>query len=600
MMPSDIVVVATDEYDDERLRSLNRLLLDLEQPWLVCSQQGTTCLIGPVFRPGSFCWECLEARYSCSPFSERGLKSNSAARLLRKHQRERMVTGSRLFAELVALYVAQFVLARDACEVFGAMHVMDMGSLSLSQHILSQRGGCVCTSPEVPTTIPQSRLKSGNVILDNDGRSWTAQQVIANCANIVSNVLGEISDVVEVGTGTRHPIFVAWHGLSSPAVSDHDLRAGRIYPTMSAGKGLSADCAKASAIAECIERLSTDFRGNEERVAARHRELEGAIELSDLLLFSDTQYCERAKRNSEVAAFDWIPEPCDSDTILDWSRAWSLVNDREMWIPTGYSYFSYPWPARRYCIANSNGCAAAATLTEAITHGLLELIERDAVAMWWYNRLHLPQLVIDFASIEAIQRLEEDFRAIDRTLKLFRLTHDLGVSVVAAVSYDMSSGRCITFGFGADTTESRAVVRAVGELLQLQPALLGYKKDPGNARVDRELRLWWEQHTVESDNFLASNSTTDWSNSLVSRTTINANRQLEELITTIKRAGLDVIALDLSRREFPLHVARVIVPGLRHFWRRFAPGRLYDVPIQLGWRATQTEEEMLNPVGICF
>jgi oxazoline/thiazoline synthase len=45
-----------------------------------------------------------------------------------------------------------------------------------------------------------------------------------------------------------------------------------------------------------------------------------------------------------------------------------------------------------------------------------------------------------------------------------------------------------------------------------------------------------------------------------------------------------------------LPVAKVIVPGLRHFWARFAPGRLYDVPVRLGWISRPLAEEELNPV----
>jgi oxazoline/thiazoline synthase len=40
----------------------------------------------------------------------------------------------------------------------------------------------------------------------------------------------------------------------------------------------------------------------------------------------------------------------------------------------------------------------------------------------------------------------------------------------------------------------------------------------------------------------------------------------------------------------------VTVPGLRHFYRRFAPGRLYDVPVKLGWLDKPTLENDLNPV----
>jgi hypothetical protein len=44
----------------------------------------------------------------------------------------------------------------------------------------------------------------------------------------------------------------------------------------------------------------------------------------------------------------------------------------------------------------------------------------------------------------------------------------------------------------------------------------------------------------------------------------------------------------------------VVVPGLRHFWARFAPGRLYGVPVRLGWRERPAAEGELNPVAMFF
>jgi ribosomal protein S12 methylthiotransferase accessory factor len=43
-------------------------------------------------------------------------------------------------------------------------------------------------------------------------------------------------------------------------------------------------------------------------------------------------------------------------------------------------------------------------------------------------------------------------------------------------------------------------------------------------------------------------------------------------------------------------VVKVVVPGMRHFWPRFAPGRLYHVPVQLGWLPRPTDEGDLNPI----
>jgi ribosomal protein S12 methylthiotransferase accessory factor len=56
--------------------------------------------------------------------------------------------------------------------------------------------------------------------------------------------------------------------------------------------------------------------------------------------------------------------------------------------------------------------------------------------------------------------------------------------------------------------------------------------------------------------------------------------------------------LDQTRPDIGLPVVKVIVPGLRHFWPRFAPGRLFDVPAALGWCPHKSEEHRLNPVPI--
>jgi ribosomal protein S12 methylthiotransferase accessory factor len=66
----------------------------------------------------------------------------------------------------------------------------------------------------------------------------------------------------------------------------------------------------------------------------------------------------------------------------------------------------------------------------------------------------------------------------------------------------------------------------------------------------------------------------------------------------VERAGMEMLVFDQTRPEVGLPVAKVIVPGLRHFWPRFAPGRLYDVPVQLGWLARPLSEDELNPIAM--
>src|SRR5215470_7634731 len=64
--------------------------------------------------------------------------------------------------------------------------------------------------------------------------------------------------------------------------------------------------------------------------------------------------------------------------------SWGLTWGEVRYLPAAFCYYDYPQPDEQtYCLACSNGCAAGNTLAEAILQGFLELVERDAVALWW-------------------------------------------------------------------------------------------------------------------------------------------------------------------------------------------------------------------------
>jgi ribosomal protein S12 methylthiotransferase accessory factor YcaO len=62
--------------------------------------------------------------------------------------------------------------------------------------------------------------------------------------------------------------------------------------------------------------------------------------------------------------------------------------------------------------------------------------------------------------------------------------------------------------------------------------------------------------------------------------------------------GIEILVLDQTRPDVGFPVVRVVAPGLRHFWPRFGPGRLYDVPLQEGWLRQSLDEGEMNPFVI--
>lgn len=56
--------------------------------------------------------------------------------------------------------------------------------------------------------------------------------------------------------------------------------------------------------------------------------------------------------------------------------------------------------------------------------------------------------------------------------------------------------------------------------------------------------------------------------------------------------------LDQTRPDIGLPVVKTIVPGMRGFWARFAPGRLFDTPVRLGRRNAPVAYSDLNPIPL--
>jgi ribosomal protein S12 methylthiotransferase accessory factor len=75
----------------------------------------------------------------------------------------------------------------------------------------------------------------------------------------------------------------------------------------------------------------------------------------------------------------------------------------------------------------------------------------------------------------------------------------------------------------------------------------------------------------------------------------SVREQVEASVEVARRAGHDFMVLDQTRPDVEVPVVRVIVPGLRHFYRRYAPGRLYDVPVKLGLLERPLSESELTP-----
>ena len=128
---------------------------------------------------------------------------------------------------------------------------------------------------------------------------------------------------------------------------------------------------------------------------------------------------------------------------MEWSPAWSLRDERFKHIPTDLLYFFHDASGNNQVSSESNGCAAGNTVEEAILQGFLELVERDACAIWWYNRLQRAEIDLDQLGDSYILDLRSQLGASGRRLWVLDVTSDLGIPVVIAVAHWKEDSRVL-------------------------------------------------------------------------------------------------------------------------------------------------------------
>jgi YcaO-like protein with predicted kinase domain len=192
-----------------------------------------------------------------------------------------------------------------------------------------------------------------------------------------------------------------------------------------------------------------------------------------------------------------------------------------------------------------------------------------------------------------VRDLQSQLAETGRRLWVLDVTSDLGVPTYVAILHWMQNGQeNIEFGSGAHFDKRVALLRALTELNQfLSIGLMGGGTGEKSS-LDGITPLRLQDHAFLTPNRNAADQP-DAGATLGPLD--NTRRQVDACVDIARRAGLDFLVLNQTRPDIEVPVVRVIVPGLRHFYRRFGPGRLYDVPVKLGLLDQPRLESELTP-----
>jgi ribosomal protein S12 methylthiotransferase accessory factor len=589
----DLTITLVNDYLERRLAELNQQRVSDKTRWLLVQPSGVFPLVGPMLSPGdTACWTCLFDRMIRNR-EVKGFLDRTSAQPVAVSPLARNTFGQGAI-QFAAVEILKAVASGFRTDLRDHIVSLDLLGSAIARHYVPKRPQCpTCGNKKLrnPRRAPEPiELGAGAKLVMTSGgyRTVTSRTTVARFRRHVSPLTGVVTRLERIEADLpMNTNFFAQHNFSAPAHTVDQLRSG--LSGGSFGKGSTAEQGEASALMEAIERYSGIFQGDEIRIKRRFADFApgDAMLANDIQLYSDTQLQAGHKHAADDSHS--VPEPVDSTVKIEWSPVWSLRDKRFMYLPTSFLYFFYRGPAAFH--ADSNGCAAGNTREEAIVQGFLELVERDAYAIWWYNRLRRAEVDLSQFKDSYVQDIKTQFADAGRKLWVLDITTDLGVPSYVAIMHWMNDGQeNIEFGSGAHFDRRIALLRALTELSQfLSIGMMGggSGEKPSLDGVT-PLRLQEYPFLIPADDPIVGPASS-------LKVHDNTRDQVEACVDIAKRAGLDFLVLDQTRPDVEVPVVRVIVPGLRHFYRRFGPGRLYDVPVKQGLLDRPLPESELTP-----
>jgi YcaO-like protein with predicted kinase domain len=318
--------------------------------------------------------------------------------------------------------------------------------------------------------------------------------------------------------------------------------------SVSQGKGVDLQAAKASGIMESIEQWHAERIERPLRLA-RLAELEGrAVDVARLPRFIDGYQGERIL---------WI-EGCD---VVSGDPVWvphEMVHlDFTMPLPPGSGHFSM----------GSNGLASGNHLVEALAHAIFELIERDATTLFyqlpwerqWERRLD-PESIVDPACAALLQA----FHRAAVEVAIWEATSDVGVPTYLCSILDRDPDPFHPLGpargAGCHLDPAVALARALTEAAQSRlTRIVGTRDD-----IQREEFEALRQDTaIDRTRLQMAVPTRPPGRFRAGAAAATFEEDVRHSCDRLRAVGIpQVVAVDLSRRGFPVSVVRAIIPGL--------------------------------------
>jgi YcaO-like protein with predicted kinase domain len=320
--------------------------------------------------------------------------------------------------------------------------------------------------------------------------------------------------------------------------------------TVAQGKGVDLDAARASGLMEAAE--------------AHHAEtIEAPLKLAS------ARQLGRRHRLIDVARLPRSLEGSfDEHAPMLWIEGRELFTGEGLWLPLELVSADYtlPLPTGSGCFpATTNGLASGNHLLEAIAHGLFEVVERDATTLWRLGgaaarratRVDLAT-VLDPLCCEVLER----FARAEVEVAVWETTTDVGIAAfVCLIVGRRDESADPELGAGCHPVREVALLRALSEAAQARMTYItGARDDFAPHLYEAETR---RARLHEARSWLAGEAASRPFAEVPSAEHEDLGQDLALALARLQGVGIEeVVAVDLTKADLGLPVARVVVPGL--------------------------------------
>ncbi|MGF7050659.1 ribosomal protein S12 methylthiotransferase accessory factor [Paenibacillus sp. DS2015] len=366
---------------------------------------------------------------------------------------------------------------------------------------------------------------------------------------------------------------------------------GKKMEVTGAGGDVDDEMARTKCIAETLERYCSCVYDERQFILASPLELGNeALDLQNIPMCSELEL-EHPRCP--------IRRPPLYNEKIRWVRGVSLTTNRLVWIPSimVYLFIPYQSDAERFWLPISTGCASHVSYEKALINGILEVIERDAIALTWLHQLPLPKLQFNGNITEEVHRYsqknEQFFYANNY---YFNATTDLGIPTIYAVQRTKHNKQLANMVMC--TTELNpeiALTKIMREGASCRAAL--QNNQPPAKEVDEFINVidgatyMGLPENSQAFDFLVESVEMQEYSSMKNLETGSDKLDLQFLIKHLESLGHEIFAVDLSTDESEragMKAVRVIIPTLQplsfsHRARFLGTNRLYKAVEKMGY-----------------